>query len=192
MASVGKKNKPHNLNQATPESSCGLVVRKQQKSIRTYVWWRTDQALKIAGIQSAALPPCEQAVGRCTDHLFAKAGGLMLLQLTNRYVQRGLGKKLSPLETAAWKVSYQESFRWRVSSTHTPQNVWGFLGARCAPVAAFLSWRRRDRLRFPMLLTVMEMARVFWHGQASKEMPCKSLLPHILAISLSIPIVYPQ
>lgn len=66
------------------------------------------------------------------------------------------------------------------------------LGAHCAPVTAFLFWRRRDRLRLLMVPRVMGIVRGFWCGLASKRrQPCKLLLPCILAISLGMPIIYP-
>lgn len=51
------------------------------------------------------------------------------------------------------------------------------VGSPLCPRAAFLLWRR-GRLRFPMVLTVMETMRGFWHGQTSKErQSCKLFLP---------------
>lgn len=131
---------------------------KAWKSIRTDVWWTSDQASRL---QTFKVPYChqnERAVGRCINCVCAQAVGLTLLWLKNSYVQYDLWKKSSVLERTDRGVLYHES---------SPKCL-RLLRAHCAPELPSFLWRR-DKLRFPMVLTVMQTMRGFWHGQTSKE-----------------------
>lgn len=145
------------------------MVIKQWKSKRSDVWWTAHQAFKTVGIQSATLPlewmsswyrykPC--LCPGCWSHVV-------------------IAEKLWCSVWFVKEVFCFEKYRQRSFLPWKLPKMFEGVGSPLCPIAAFLL-RRRDRLRFPMVLAVMQTNEGFLTWADIKRKVVLQIVPSLL------------